>query len=240
MCEHARGCGVTRPSPVKALALLDSRCRIRSDSWFELARRLHGDCCALGSATHCLYEWAEPDDAKADNDDYRDVGDDALEPAEQGRLRSLRQGRRWLRYSDELDEEGARRMRSAPNGAVITVPAELVANLRVGLHHLLGAAADDIADITSRPGREQHPEWYQDSRTQLEQAWALLDLVGWADPREPTAARIDLRQYRWAATSALKASLMFARRRTGGGRACRRRARRARRARAAATPASAR
>jgi DNA-binding PadR family transcriptional regulator len=141
---------------VKGLALLDTRRRVKSDSWFELGRRLDSDCRSLGSATHCLYEWAEPEDTRADVDDHRDAGDEELEPAEQGRLRSLRQGRRWLRYRDDLGAEGGR-ARAAANGAVITVPAALVPDLRVGLHHLLGVAAEDVADITSRPGREQHP-----------------------------------------------------------------------------------
>jgi hypothetical protein len=161
-------------------------------------------------STYCLYEWNEPDESRADVDDYRDAHDDELEPAAQGRLRSLRQGRRWLRSWNEPGGAGARPPRAAPNGAVITVPAQLVVNLRVGLHHLLGAAAEGIVDITSRRGREQHPEWYEDSRAHLEQAWTLLDLVGWANPRQPTAACIDLRQHRWAAVAALEAAVAFA------------------------------
>jgi hypothetical protein len=195
---------------VEALALLDSRCRVRSDRWFELARRLRGACWSLGSATYCLYEWAEPDDARADIDDYRDAADEQLDSAARGRLLSLRQGRRHLHQWATIEGEGARRPRPAPNGDIITVPAELVANLRIGLHHLLGTAAEDIADITSRPRREQHPEWYEESRAHLEQAWALLDLIGWADPRQPTAGRIDLRRYRWAAITGLDAAVMFA------------------------------
>ncbi len=198
-----------RGSVVEALALLDSGSRVRSDRWFELARRLRGACWSLGSATYCLYEWAEPDDARADIDDYRDPSDERLEPPAQDRLNSLRQGRRHLRQWGNIEGEGTRPPRPAPNGDIITVPAELVANLRIGLHHLLGTAAEDVADITSRPRREQHPEWYEESRVHLEQAWALLDLIGWADPRQQTAARIDLRQHRWAATGALDAAVMF-------------------------------
>jgi hypothetical protein len=67
-----------RGSVAEALALLDSRSRVRSDRWFELARRLRGACWSLGSATYCLYEWAEPDDARADIDDYRDPADQQL------------------------------------------------------------------------------------------------------------------------------------------------------------------
>jgi hypothetical protein len=202
--------GRARVSVVEALALLDSHCRVRSDRWFELARRLREACWSLGSATYCLYEWAEPDDSAADVDDYRDAADEQLDSAARGRLRSLRQGRRHLHQWATIEGEGACPTRPAPNGDIITVPAELVANLRIGLHHLLGSAPEDIADITSRRGREQHPEWYEESRAHLEQAWALLDLIGWADPHQPIAGRIDLRQHRWAAITGLDAAVMFA------------------------------
>jgi hypothetical protein len=46
-----------------------------SDAVFELGERLHKACRRLGSATHCLYEWSEPDDVHADVDDHADPGD---------------------------------------------------------------------------------------------------------------------------------------------------------------------
>ncbi len=39
-----------------------------SPLWFELAERLRRDAWRVGSACHCLYEWEEPDDARADVD----------------------------------------------------------------------------------------------------------------------------------------------------------------------------
>lgn len=36
--------------------------------WFELAERLRAAFWLAGSATYCLEEWAEPDDARLDND----------------------------------------------------------------------------------------------------------------------------------------------------------------------------
>ena len=49
--------------------LLDSDNAVGSDAWYELGHRLLKECSRLGSATHCLYEWAEPDDAQADIDE---------------------------------------------------------------------------------------------------------------------------------------------------------------------------
>jgi hypothetical protein len=42
-----------------------------SDAWFSVAERLKTECWQLGSATYCLCEWAEPDDARADVDEVR-------------------------------------------------------------------------------------------------------------------------------------------------------------------------
>jgi hypothetical protein len=37
-----------------------------SDVWFAASRELQRACYRLGSATYCLYEWTEPDDAEVD------------------------------------------------------------------------------------------------------------------------------------------------------------------------------
>ncbi len=39
-----------------------------SEAWFALGEKLERACSRLASATHCLHEWAEPDDATADID----------------------------------------------------------------------------------------------------------------------------------------------------------------------------
>jgi hypothetical protein len=40
-----------------------------SESWFVRGERLQRACVWMGSATYCLREWSEPDDARADVDD---------------------------------------------------------------------------------------------------------------------------------------------------------------------------
>jgi hypothetical protein len=57
-----------RASMAEIGALLDSQ-QAPSDAWFELGKRLSAECKRLGSATYCLFEWAEPDDARADVDE---------------------------------------------------------------------------------------------------------------------------------------------------------------------------
>jgi DNA-binding PadR family transcriptional regulator len=47
-----------------------------SSEWYDIVKRLAGACKRLASATYCLHEWAEPNDAHADIDDppYAQVG----------------------------------------------------------------------------------------------------------------------------------------------------------------------
>ncbi len=57
-----------RASMAELGALLDAG-QAPSDAWFEFGKRLSAECRRLGSATYCLLEWAEPDDARADVDE---------------------------------------------------------------------------------------------------------------------------------------------------------------------------
>jgi len=66
----------------------------RSDLLFEVAERLRAQIERLASATYCLHEWAEPDDATADVDDRLDTRERHLARAEQAALRATRAGRR--------------------------------------------------------------------------------------------------------------------------------------------------
>jgi DNA-binding XRE family transcriptional regulator len=65
-----------------------------SDEWFELGEELRRACRRLGSASYCLWEWREPEDARADVDDYSGRCDRALAPKERAERRARRPGRR--------------------------------------------------------------------------------------------------------------------------------------------------
>jgi hypothetical protein len=52
-----------------AVALAEAEPPAHSEQWFALAERLRRDAWVLGAASHCLYEWQEPDDRRADLDD---------------------------------------------------------------------------------------------------------------------------------------------------------------------------
>jgi hypothetical protein len=80
----------------EAAALLESERReeVRSDAWLELGARLARDCRLLASARHCLSEWPEPTEARADLDALSAPDDHLLEHDRLRALRVLRAGRR--------------------------------------------------------------------------------------------------------------------------------------------------
>jgi hypothetical protein len=77
-----------------AALLLDATPPPPSDAWFELAESLRRACRRVGSAGHCLYEWAEPSDALADIDNGLEPSDAKLQPSERIQRQALRAGRR--------------------------------------------------------------------------------------------------------------------------------------------------
>jgi hypothetical protein len=78
-----------------AAMLLDAE-DTHSDAWFGVAERLQASCWRVGSATHCLHEWREPDDGRPDVDDRCEAGDERLDSEELGGVRYRRTGRRGV------------------------------------------------------------------------------------------------------------------------------------------------
>ncbi len=97
--ERFRAC--LRERLREAALLLDADAPPPSDAWFELAEELQRACRRVGSASHCLYEWVEPDDVRADVDEHLDPADTGLDPAERARRRARRAGRRNIRLWDD-------------------------------------------------------------------------------------------------------------------------------------------
>lgn len=70
-----------------------------SDEWFRAAERLQRAAWNAASATHCLYEWPEPDeDGGPDVDTHCEIGDDVLNVLKPDEL-ATRQRRRSARRS---------------------------------------------------------------------------------------------------------------------------------------------
>jgi hypothetical protein len=85
----------------QAELLLDAERPPHSDAWLELAEQLQRACRRVGSASHCLYEWPEPDDERADVDEHVEPADAGLDEDERARRRARRAGRRNVRLWDD-------------------------------------------------------------------------------------------------------------------------------------------
>jgi hypothetical protein len=81
----------------QAATTLDAKPPPHSDAWLELAEELQRACRRLASASYCLYEWAEPDDAAVDVDAHVEPSDERLDAAERAVRRARRAGRRNTR-----------------------------------------------------------------------------------------------------------------------------------------------
>jgi hypothetical protein len=68
-----------------------------------------------------------------------------------------------------------------PMSTTLTIPADVVPDVREALFSLMGDATEQIDGALISPGRELHPEWYETGRSQLERVFALLDIVERAD-----------------------------------------------------------
>jgi hypothetical protein len=85
----------------EAALALDADPTPHSDDWFELGDALQRAFRRLASASYCLHEWLEPDDAHADLDHGLDLADEALKHSERVRRRALRAGRRNVALWDD-------------------------------------------------------------------------------------------------------------------------------------------
>lgn len=93
---------------------------------------------------------------------------------------------------------------------MLTVPAELVGDLRNGLHSAIQPPVEGIAEVANRQGREHHPEWYLEHFDHLENVLALLEVIGWCEVDQPPVVRIDMREHRWAILKAIEVIALLA------------------------------
>jgi hypothetical protein len=99
--EIARFREALRERVEHAALALDADPPLHSDAWLELAEELQRGCRRLASASHCLYEWPEPDDARADIDEHAEPVDAQLDATERTLRRTRRAGRRNVRLWDD-------------------------------------------------------------------------------------------------------------------------------------------
>jgi hypothetical protein len=82
-----------------------------------------------------------------------------------------------------------------PMSTTLTIPADVIPDVREGLFSLMGDAGEGIMHALEQPEHERHPERFQAGRAQLGQVFALLDLVGWDAGGEPRDVDVELREH---------------------------------------------
>jgi hypothetical protein len=99
--ELERFRGELRGRLAQAALLIEADPPPDSDEFLQLAEDLQRACRRVGSASHCLNEWQEPSDDRADIDLHLDPADDGLDPDERARRRARRAGRRNISLWDD-------------------------------------------------------------------------------------------------------------------------------------------
>jgi hypothetical protein len=92
-----------------------------------------------------------------------------------------------------------------PGASVVTVPFELVAPLRDGLHADLQSCVDQISTAVRRRDRWRIRAEVEKRFDRAEPIRRLLDVVGWFEPEEgPPPVEVDLREHRDTLLQALR------------------------------------
>jgi hypothetical protein len=76
----------------------------------------------------------------------------------------------------------------------VTIPADVIPDVREGLYGLLGVAADRIGSCLAHPDRDAMVDGFIESRSQLERVFPLLDLVGWST-RDDHSVDVDVAEH---------------------------------------------
>lgn len=89
----------------------------------------------------------------------------------------------------------------------MVVPAEVVARLREALYSSLEDQASTISSLVIRSDREQHGERMTPHITEFIQVCAVMDLIGWSEPRIGEDVEFDLAEHGQVVREALEAQL---------------------------------
>lgn len=92
------------------------------------------------------------------------------------------------------------------DGRFVTVPAGIVDGLREGAFAAIGKAGEAINEAAFAKGRGENAKWFHGPMTELEEMFALLDVLGWTE----TVALVGVEVFLWADGRALMMALQEA------------------------------
>lgn len=92
------------------------------------------------------------------------------------------------------------------DGRFVTVPAGIVEGLREGAFAAIGKAGEAINEAAFAKGRGENAKWFHGPMTELEEMFALLDVLGWTE----TVSLVGVEVFLWADGRALMTALQEA------------------------------
>lgn len=92
------------------------------------------------------------------------------------------------------------------DGRFVTVPARIVDGLREGAFAAIGKAGEAINEAAFAKGRGENAKWFHGPMTDLEEMFALLDVIGWTE----TVSLVGVEVFLWADGRALMMALQQA------------------------------
>jgi hypothetical protein len=90
---------------------------------------------------------------------------------------------------------------------LVTIPAELVEQLRQGAFVAIGAAAHAIDGVVFSGKRGAHPEWFRGPAEDLRELCGLLDVIGWEGEMPEIDVRLELEALPRGLLKALRAAI---------------------------------
>lgn len=96
------------------------------------------------------------------------------------------------------------------DGRFVTVPAGIVDGLREGAFAAIGKAGEAINESAFAKGRGENPKWFHGPMIDLEEMFALLDVIGWTEVVPPVSIQVFLWADGRALIKALQQALDFA------------------------------
>ena len=91
----------------------------------------------------------------------------------------------------DQDKQARRAGDSESGEKLVTVPAELMDQLRQGAFAAIGAVAHAIDGVAFSGKRGAHPEWFRGPSEDLRELCGLLDAIGWEGAVPEVDVRLD-------------------------------------------------
>lgn len=77
----------------------------------------------------------------------------------------------------------------------LRIPASVMWDIREAVFSAMHDASQNVGEPVTLREHEQHPEWFVQGRGELEQLWAILDIIGWRETDQEQDVELDRDKY---------------------------------------------